>query len=143
MFTHLIDENNKLIKVSFSEYAKRHFLRNFEKKYRGAQWTITLDSIIVDISRMRVHGNNMQLTQQVDELWHRDNFWVFKYDFAVAKTNKSKKSSGNRCVVFLDAIENSAEILLIYSKDDLPKNMGEQAFIEKILKDFRSTCQSS
>ena len=137
MFTHLIDENNKLIKVSFSEYAKRHFLRNFEKKYRGAQWTITLDSIIVDISRMRVHGNNMQLTQQVDELWHRDNSWVFKYDFAVAKTNKSKKSSGNRCVVFLDAIENSAEILLIYSKDDLPKNMGEQAFIEKILKDFR------
>ena len=136
MFTHLIDKNNKLIKVSFSEYAKRHFLRNFEKKYRGAQWTITLDSIIVDISRMRVHGNNMQLTQQVDELWHRDNFWVFKYDFAVAKTNKSKKSSGNRCVVFLDAIENSAEILLIYSKDDLPKNMGEQAFIEKVLKNW-------
>ena len=136
MFTHLIDENNKLIKVSFSKYAKRHFLRNFEKKYRGAQWTITLDSIIVDISRMRVHGNNMQLTQQVDELWHRDNFWVFKYDFAVAKTNKSKKGSGNRCVVFLDAIENSAEILLIYSKDDLPKNMGEQAFIEKVLKNW-------
>ena len=48
MFTHLIDNNDKLIKVSFSEYAKRHFLKNFEKKYRGAQWAVTLDSIITD-----------------------------------------------------------------------------------------------
>ena len=70
------------------------------------------------------------MTQQVDELWQKDDFWIFKYDFRVAQTKESTKSSGNRCVVFLDNGNNRILILMIFGKKDLPKNMGEQAFIE-------------
>ena len=36
MFTHPIIHDDKLIRVTFSEFAKRHFLRNFEKKVSWA-----------------------------------------------------------------------------------------------------------
>ena len=133
MFTHLIVHDNRLIRVAFSEFAKRHFLKNFEKKYRGRQWEVTVESILEDIGRIKMQGNKLEMTQQVDELWYKDGRWIFKYDFAVAQTRKSAKSSGNRCVVFLDSNCNEAEILVIYHKDDLPKNMGEQAWIKSTL----------
>ena len=86
-----------------------------------------------DIGRIEMQGNKLETTQQVDELLYKDSRWIFKYDFAVAQTRKSAKSSGNRCVVFLDSNCNEAEILVIYHKDDLPKNMGEQAWIKSTL----------
>ena len=134
MFTHRIAKTDKLVKITFSKYATRHYLKDFEKKYHGRQWQVTLESIVADISRIRINDNSLQETQQVDELWYSANCWIFKYDFAVAKTNKSSKNSGNRCIVFLDSAKNFAEILIIYSKDNLPKNIGEQAFVEKIIK---------
>jgi hypothetical protein len=52
--------------------------------------------------------------------------------------NDSTKSSGNRCVAFLDNAANKIIILIIYGKGDLPKNIGEQAFIEQTLdQEFR------
>ena len=70
----------------------------------------------------------------VDELWHKDSYWIFKYDFRVAQTKESTKSSGNRCIAFLDNNLNKIAILIIYGKRDLPKNMGEQVFVERTLE---------
>lgn len=121
MFTHPISENDMLIRVVFSQYSKKHFLKSFEKKYKGDRWSFTLDSIIEDIHRIRIKGYTLQYSQQVDELWHKDDIWVFKYDFAIAGTNVSPKSAGNRAVIFLDSYNNYAEILFIYQKTNLPK----------------------
>lgn len=135
MFTHLIPKDDQLIHVEFESYAERHFLKSFEKKYGQRQWSITLESIKQDISRIGMESSDIQRTQQVDELWHNDQYWIFKYDFRVAQTKESTKTSGNRCICFLDLKSKSAKILLIFGKSDLPKNMGEQAYIEKTLKD--------
>lgn len=135
MFIHPLKEDGELMEVGFANYAKRHFLRRFEKNYRGAQWDLTLESINEDLGRMRVVGKSLQNMQKVDELWYKNNKWIFKYDFKIAKTKISTKASGNRCVAFLDAIKNTVTILLIFGKGDLPKNMGEQAFIEKTLRE--------
>ena len=138
MFTHQIFNDNSLFAVNFSDYAKRHYLKRFEKEYNGKQWDVTVESIFQDLARIKTSDSDLQKTQQVDELWHKDNYWIFKYDFRVAQTKESTKSSGNRCVAFLDNSANKIIILIIYGKGDLPKNIGEQAFIEQTLqKEFR------
>lgn len=138
MFTHLLHNDNNLFTVKFSSYADNHYLRRFEKDYRGKQWEITVESIFQDMARVKTGDSDLQRTQQVDELWHKGNSWIFKYDFRVAQTKESTKSSGNRCVAFLDNAANRIEILIIFGKGDLPKNTGEQVFIEQtLIKEFR------
>lgn len=135
MFTHLLLKDNIPFGVDCSHYAQRHFLKRFQKDNPGRQWAITYDSIQEDLSRISYVDYDLQQTQLVDELWHKDDFWIFKYDFKIAGKKESTKNSGNRCIVFLDSSKKLIEILIIYSKGDLPKNMGEQQFIESTLKD--------
>ena len=138
MFTHPLFNDNNLFSVRFSGYAKNHYLKRFEKDYRGKQWNITVESIFQDLARIKTSDSDLQRTGQVDELWHKDSYWLFKYDFRVAQTKESTKSSGNRCVAILDNAANRIEILFIYGKGDLPKSTGEQAFIEQtLIKEFR------
>lgn len=134
MFTHLLPKDNVNMTFHFCSYADRHYLKNFEKKCPKRQWELTLLSIEQDLSRIRKEFNDIQQTQQVDELWHNDQYWIFKYDFRIAQTKESAKSSGNRCICFLNLKNKTIDVLLIYNKNDLPKNIGEQAYIEKTLK---------
>ncbi len=132
MFTnHLPDDED--YQVLFSEYAKRHFLKDFAKKYKGNRWTVTERSILQDLKRIRV----LQHTQQVDELRQNGKLWLFKYDFAVAQTNIAPKKSGNRCLIFLDAARCLQTILLIYHKGNLLKKQGETAYLlQEVEKQF-------
>jgi hypothetical protein len=121
--------------VGFSDYAKRHYLKRFEKDYKGKQWDITVESIFQNLARIKTSDSDLQKAQQVDELWHKNEYWIFKYDFRIAQTKESTKSSGNRCIAFLDNTANKITILIIYGKSDLPKNIGEQAFVELTLNE--------
>jgi len=136
MFTHLLPHNDTILfRIDFSDFSKRNFLKMFEKKYSKKVWAITVDSIIQDLSRIRTSVSDLQKSMQVDELWHDDNCWIFKYDFRIAGTKTSTKASGNRIVAFLDSEKNYIEILTIYSKGCLPKNKPETVFIEGIIKE--------
>ena len=53
MFTNLLPDDEDY-RVIFSEYAERHFIKNFAKKYKGRQWAVTQDSIQQDLKRVRV-----------------------------------------------------------------------------------------
>lgn len=139
MFTHLLPNSNKLFSVVFAEYAKTHYLNKFIKKYKGKQWDYTEMSIKQDISRLRMVNNTTQSSSQIDELKHKDNYWLVKYDFKIAGTKESTKSSGNRCVLFIDNSIDSIQILLIYNKNDLPKNKKETQYIFSELEDNYST----
>lgn len=134
MFTNFLPKTEKLFQVQYADYAKKHFLKNFEKKYPGVQWEVTDRSIQFELARLRMPNNDTQSSQQVDELKHKDNYWLIKYDFRVAKTKESTKSFGNRCVVSIDNSKDLIEILLIYAKDDLPKNQNETAYIFNTVK---------
>ena len=138
MFTHPIDSDNELIRVAFSNYSKNHFYKKFEKQYKGKRWQLTVDSIVEDIKHIKREKSKLQLTQQVDELWYNDHCWIFKYYFKIAGTKISAKASGNRAIIFLDTRQNRAEILTIYSKTDLPENIGEQKWIDKTLREYFS-----
>ena len=46
---------------------------------------------------------------------------------------KSPKTSGNRCVLLIDNDKELIQVLLIYSKTDLPKNKKETEYIKSII----------
>ena len=136
MFSNLLPVSNTPFYVSYKDYAKTHFLKDFEKKYKGKQWEKTEASYMEDLRRLRMPNNKTQQTMQVDQLRFKNDCWIFKYDFRIAGTNESTKSSGNRIIGFIDSKANKLEILLIYGKTDLPKNMGETAYINSIINNF-------
>lgn len=80
-------------------------------------------------------NNTTQQSSQIDQLKHKDEYWLFKYDFRIAGTNQSTRSSGNRIVGFITNNENTLEILLIYNKTDLPKNKKETQYIEDTISE--------
>lgn len=129
MLIHQLPKDNQLFSVTFSSYSKRHYQKDFQKKYKGKQWDFTEKSIIQDLSRLKMENNLTQSTDQIDEFKFNDNKYLAKYDFKVAQTNESTKSSGNRCVLYIDNVRNTIEILLIYNKTHLPKNKKETSFI--------------
>jgi hypothetical protein len=129
MFTSQLPDNEDF-RVYFSEYANKHFIKRFAKDYKGRQWVVTHDSIYQDLKRL----HTITKTQQVDELKKGKDCILFKYDFAVAQTKISSKSSGNRCVVFLDVTKKRLDVLLVYGKNDLPKNKHETAYIFEVVK---------
>lgn len=129
MFINLIPATEKTFNVQYEDYALKHFLKDFEKKYPGDQWESTNKSILYELARLRMPNNDIQRTQQVDELNHGGCYWLFKYDFRIAKTKESYKTSGNRCIAFIDNDKDLLKILLIYNKNHLPKNKDETVYI--------------
>ena len=60
MFSNLLPVSSVLFNVTYREYAKSHFLKEFEKKYKGKQWEKTELSIFEDLKRLRVENNTTQ-----------------------------------------------------------------------------------
>lgn len=136
MFTNRLPSSNNLFGFIYTPYAKKHCLNKFIKKYPG-KWELTDESIQNDLIRLRVPTNTTQDKNQIDQLYYKDNMWIAKYDFAIAGTRISPKASGNRCIIFIDNIKESIQVLLIYNKKDLPKNKKETEYIkEKIKTEF-------
>ena len=129
MFTNLLPDD-ETYRVYVNKYAEKHYIKRFDKYYKGKIWLVTFESIKDDLRRIRA----LEKTQQVDELQHTDDLWLFKYDFTVAKSGKSPKGSGNRCIAVLDCMVHRVEILFLYGKNDLPKNQSENNFIKQTLK---------
>lgn len=109
--------------VVFEEYTKRHFIKNFEKKYKS-KWNKTQDDIIFVCE----HIENMLLTKRADLISVAENSSLVKLDFAIFGLKVSPKSSGNRCILFLDDEIKIVKVLLVYSKNDISTNNETQAW---------------
>lgn len=109
--------------VVFEEYTKRHFIKNFEKKYKS-KWNKTQDDIIFVCE----HIENMLLTKRADLISVAENSRLIKLDFAIFGLKESPKSSGNRCILFLDDEIKIVKVLLVYSKNDIPTNNETQVW---------------
>lgn len=109
--------------VVFEDYTKRHFIKNFEKKYKS-KWNKTQDDIIFVCE----HIENMLLTKRADLISVAENSRLVKLDFAIFGLKVSPKSSGNRCILFLDDEIKIVKVLLVYSKNDISTNNETQAW---------------
>lgn len=101
--------------VHFDVFCEHHYVRSFEKKYKKNAWGKTYQDI-EDVCR-RI--DNMLAYKRADLITYVDQYKLVKLDFAVEGTNISSKSSGNRCILFIDESIRQVRILLVYSKNDI------------------------
>ena len=120
-------------KVIFEDFTKRHFIKNFEKKYKS-QWNKTQDDIIFVCE----HIENMLLTKRADLISVASNYRLVKLDFAIFGLKISPKSSGNRCILLLDDNMRIVKVLLVYSKNDISAHNETQEWKNIIREQYQS-----
>lgn len=114
MRQHFID---KKYSVVFDEYAEKFYIKDFAKKHK-AHWDVTRLSISETLERIA----KLSGTSVIDMVCPTDkDTFLVKFDFKVAKTNVSPKTSGNRCI--LEVCNNKLEVrvLLVYCKDHIDR----------------------
>jgi len=128
--------------VEFSAYCERHFCKDFSKKYKPKQWLETKKTIVDTLQRAFM----MQQTPLIDVLKYsqEDEMGLFKFDFKVAGTNFSPKTSGNRVVFSLCNKTAKINILLVFGKDHCNKRHSETQWIFEHIKtnfpEYRKYC---
>jgi hypothetical protein len=106
--------------VFIEDFADRHFIRSFAKKYKGKQWDITLIAIKEILARYdNIAPQNRSTDSKLDIICPCNGYVLVKLDFRIAGSNISAKSSGNRVVAAVDAVNKIIKILLAYSKNDI------------------------
>lgn len=119
-------------KVEFSNFAERHFCKDFLKKYKSKAWSITYQSIIDVLKK----SFGFQQTKLIDNIKfsQEEDIGIFKLDFRVAGTNISPKASGNRVIFSLCNKSGYVKILLVYGKDYCAKKQSETRWILEHVK---------
>jgi len=69
-----------------------------------------------------------------DRYFQEDEIGIFKYDFKIAGTNFSPKSSCNRVIFSLNNNTGIIQILLVYGKDHCDKMHSENQWIFEHIK---------
>lgn len=100
--------------VIVEAYAERHYLKNFNKKYKGA-WEMTWRAVFEELKRI----DSLFDTSIAETIIDNENIKIVKTEFRIVGTNESRKTSGNRCIVAVHKDTNTVCVLLVYSKTDL------------------------
>jgi len=129
-------------RVEFSTYAETHYCKDFLKKYKLKHWVETRSTITNTLQRAFF----AQETSLIDLLryFQEDEIGIFKYDFKIAGTNFSPKTSGNRVIFSLCNNMGKIKILLVYGKDHCDKMHSETQWIFEQIKanfpEYRKYC---
>lgn len=99
--------------VVVSEYAKKHFMKSYIKKYK------TWDDTYKEIYNILSHIDMFLLSSKAEKIHICDIWYIAKCEFKIVWSNESAKTSWNRIIVFVDEERNQCEILLIYSKTNV------------------------
>jgi len=101
-------------KVEFERFTEKHFIKKFQKEHKN-KWLATERSIIAVCERI----DNMLQYKRADAISISSCYKLVKLDFAISGTYVSPKSSGNRCILFIDEDSREVKILLVYSKNEI------------------------
>lgn len=115
--------------VVFEPFAKRHFIKSFAKKYKGA-WGITLEIITEEFKQIDL----LFLKDTAETIVNSEDFKICKTEFKIAGTQESRHGSGNRCIVAVYKKTNRVCVLLVYHKTDLGSG-NETANWKRAVKD--------
>ena len=119
-------------KVFITPRAKKKYIQKFERKYKH-NWDLSFTNLCKTIERIEAHlsGGRVRVVQAVDN--HR----LVKIYFPIVGSKTSAKDSGYRCIAYLSTRTREAQILLIYSKNeiDTPREMVKVKSIIK--KDYK------
>ena len=115
--------------VSVHPFAERHFIKAFSKKYKG-HWEETWVSVEAEFRNPAV-----LIEKDIAEVIVAEgDIQLCKTKFRVAKTQSSRHSSGNRCIIAVDTKKRHVAVLLVYTKTDLPGSGNETAKWKNIIR---------
>ncbi len=101
--------------VVFEDFAERHFIKNFAKKYKGA-WDFTLDTITQEFEKIDI----LFLKSIAEYITDKGAaIAICKTEFKISGTQESRHASGNRCIAAIHRDDNTVCVLMIYHKNDL------------------------
>lgn len=101
--------------VIFENFAERHFIRTFAKKYKGS-WDITINLLADEFKFIDVLFSKSIAEYITDK---DADIVICKIEFKIAGTQQSRHGSGNRCIVAIHKNTNKVCVLLIYHKNNL------------------------
>jgi hypothetical protein len=115
--------------VIFTDFAERHFIKNFARKYKGA-WDFTFKLLETEFEQIDLLFQKSVAEIIVDA----GEIKICKTEFKIAGSNQSRHGSGNRCIVAIHKDTDTVNVLLIYHKNDLG-GCNETARWKQIIKD--------
>lgn len=115
--------------VTIEEFAERHYIKSFQKKYKTL-WETTLCSIVAGLARIDM----LLQTDKADLITDTDGIKIIKTDFRVFGTKESPKTSGNRCIITVDEKVKKVTVLLVYTKTNV-KGTNETTWWKKVVRD--------
>lgn len=124
--------------VQLSDYAKRHYVKAFEKRYAKKQWDITLRSIYADLARIEEYLKY----DKAETIHDTGTQKIIKLYFRVAQTKDSAKGSGNRAIVLVEKDTKVATILLVYSKNEIAPPNETAKWQSAIRDNFKDIARS-
>lgn len=116
--------------VVFETFAERHFIKTFEKKYRGA-WDITRSFLAGEFRFVDVLFFKSIAEHITDK---KADIVICKTEFKISGTQDSRHASGNRCIVALCKSTATVHVLLVYAKTDIHES-NETAKWKSLVKD--------
>ncbi len=125
--------NNDGYRVIFENYVTRHYIKDFEKKYKGA-WLTTRKALVSEFRNIDMLINSGRTNPPI----HRtsDNTqWIVKHEFVIAGLKESRKSSGRRIIVYVNGTKRVVHILLVYDKGHVDKKSSETSWWERIIRE--------
>ena len=115
--------------VIFSDFAQRHFIKNFAKKYKNT-WDFTFRSLQIEFEQIDFLFQKSVAETIIDT----EKIKICKTEFKIAGSNQSRHGSGNRCIVAIHKDTSTVNVLLVYHKNDLSGG-NETAKWKQIIKD--------
>ena len=105
---------NTWYKVIITEYAERHFIKAFKKRYNNIR-----DKTINAINEMLSRIDLFIRTSKAERIHISENWYIAKCEFKIAWSNESPKTSWNRIIAYVDESKKEVQILLLYTKTDI------------------------
>lgn len=112
-------------RVVFEEYAKKHYIKEFAKEYKGA-WVTTQKAIVGQLRNVDMLRDSGRLRNPPIHLTADRRKWVLKHEFAMAGLHESPHGSGRRLIAYVDEINRVVRILLVYHKKHVEKKYGSE-----------------
>jgi hypothetical protein len=113
---------NQKYSVVFDECAEKCYIREFARKHKK-NWDVTRQSINDSLERIA----NLSGTTCLDVICASNkDTCLAKYDFKIAKTNVSAKTSGNRCILEVCNKKMEVRVHLVYSKEHISRSSGQE-----------------
>lgn len=121
-------------RVVFEEYSRKHYIKEFEKKYKGA-WLTTRKAIVSQLKNVDMLRDSGRLSNPPLHFSADRKEWILKQDFAIAGRRESPHGSGRRLIAYVNESEKVVRVMLIYHKNHIDSSCGgETAWWRSVIK---------